>query len=263
MTTDASAVAGTAVALRPEPHHDLLDVAVEGDLDDLDALDAVVDAVAALSAGARDRQVRLVADHPADVAHPLPGAVAARLGLTEHRELLQLRRPLPVPEQHPARRGAALPLRRFDPGRDALAWIRQNNRAFAWHPDQGHQDEASLRATLDEPWVELAGFLVLDDPDRPGELAGSCWTRRHEAADGDPALGEIFVIGVDPSCQGRGLGTALVLAGLDHLAAAGLRVGMLYVEATNAAALGTYERLGFVPHLRRRIAAAPHGGAPR
>jgi mycothiol synthase len=148
-------------------------------------------------------------------------------------------------------------LRPFDPTTDVDAWIRQNNRAFATHPDQGTQTPASLAATLAEPWVDLAGFLVADDPDRPGELAGSCWTRRHPADETDPELGEIFVIGVDPSWHGRGLGARLVLAGLDHLASRDLATAMLYVDATNEPARRLYRRLGFEPHRRRRVSTAP------
>ena len=57
-----------------------------------------------------------------------------------------------------------------------------------------------------------------------------------------------------PSAQGRGLGAALTLKGLHHLAAKlsgdaqGADSGsdvMLYVEADNSAAVKTYRRLGF------------------
>ena len=48
-------------------------------------------------------------------------------------------------------------------------------------------------------------------------------------------MGEIYVIGVDPDFHGRGWGRALTEAGLDWLAGQGLRTGMLYVDAANAA----------------------------
>lgn len=252
----ASSTAPGAVALRVGGDGSHLDVTIAGPLDD--ASDPTVAAAARLVAqagcGAPGVELRLVADHPAGALHPLPEAVARRLGLERVRDLLQLRRPLPVPPDHPARAAApALALRPFRPERDVEPWVRQNDRAFAWHPDQGGRSADQLRAQLEEPWVDLAGFLVLDDPDHPDRLAGSCWTRVHPASGTDPALGEIFVIGVDPDHHGRGLGAALVLAGLDHLAAAGLGTAMLYVEADNAPALRLYDRLGFTVHQRRRI----------
>lgn len=172
-------------------------------------------------------------------------ASARGAGFDGIRDIRQLRRPLPL---GPAERAGvpALATRPFRPGVDEAPWIEVNNRSFASHPDQGGQSAADLRALIDEPWFDPDGFLLLDaDPtsSRAGQLDGFCWTKVH--ADHDPPLGEIFVIGVDPSAGGRGLGRALTIAGLDHLHQHGQTVGMLYVDLDNVVAVAMYERLGF------------------
>jgi mycothiol synthase len=180
-------------------------------------------------------------------AEPVPTGLAeglAERGFELTRTTLQLRRALPVEADA---RGQAEPIsvRPFEPGRDDAAWLEVNNRAFAWHPDQSGRTLDHLRALEAEPWFRADGFLV-HDADRGGGLDGFCWTKIHDEV--DPPLGEIFVIGVDPDAHGRGLGRALVLAGLDWLHGAGLRHAMLYVEADNVPARHLYDSLGFTLH---------------
>jgi mycothiol synthase len=175
--------------------------------------------------------------------------LAAAHGLRFERELLQLRRPLPVEGPR-----APVAVRAFVPGTDESAWLEANNRAFASHPEQGGWDLATLREHEQEPWFDPAGFLVHEED---GRLAASCWTKVHGSA--DPPMGEIYVISVDPAFHGRGLGRAMTLAGLDHLAATGLTVGMLYVDGSNGAAVALYRSIGFTDHHADRAYAGVVG----
>jgi mycothiol synthase len=174
-------------------------------------------------------------------------ALATAHGFTLGRDLFQLQVPLPLAHPAWARR---LGTRPFRPGVDDDAWLAVNNRAFAWHPEQGGWTRETLAETVREPWFDADGFLLHEREDG-GEtrLAGFCWTKVHEA----PALGEIYVIAVDPDFAGLGLGRALTVAGLQWLhEARGLTTGMLYVDASNTPAVTLYEQLGFtVDHVDR------------
>ena len=165
-------------------------------------------------------------------------------GFEPERDLLQLRVTLPLP---PDVVSATRPLatRPFVPGHDEEAWVETNNRAFAGHPEQGDWTVDQLRERMAAGWVDLEGFLVADDPDGKG-LIGSCWTKIHH--DHVPVLGEIYVIDVDPRHHGQGWGRSLTVAGLQSLAKRGVRIGMLYTDASNEAAMALYQSLGFHLH---------------
>jgi mycothiol synthase len=171
--------------------------------------------------------------------------LATAAGLAPERELRQLRVALPLPG--PVRWPAGVTVRTFRPGEDESAWVAVNNRAFAGHPEQGAWTVDMLRAREAEDWFDPEGFLLAFDGDG---LAGSCWTKVHppRPPHEPDALGEIYVIGADPARHGTGLGRSLTAGGLASLAARGLTMGMLYVDAANAAAVGLYTELGFTTH---------------
>jgi mycothiol synthase len=183
-------------------------------------------------------------------------AVAALVGLPERRDILRLERDLPLPRD-PSADAPDIAVRPLRPGSaDEEAWVATNNRSFAGHPDQGRESVATLHQAMAEPWFDPQGFLLLDgDPavDEGGRLDGFCWVKVHPASAEEPAAGEIYVIGVDPDAGGRGLGRALVTAGLDHMAAQGLTRALLYVDADNPPARRLYDRLGFTTARTRRV----------
>jgi mycothiol synthase len=168
--------------------------------------------------------------------HPAAARLAARHQLERVRELWVMRRPSSAP----------LPELILPPGMsirgyrdsDAEAVIAVNAAAFAAHPEQGGMDAAGLAVRMSEPWFDPAGLLVAEDDD--GTLLGFHWTKRHNTR-----LGEVYVVGISPAAQGRGLGRLLTLAGLHHLVALGVEEVLLYVESDNTPAVHVYSGLGF------------------
>jgi mycothiol synthase len=177
--------------------------------------------------------------------HPSAAAIALDLGFQPARELWQLRRLL-ADDSAPgaAQMPSGVSLRAFRPGEDDEAWLALNRLAFADHPEQGRWTAEDLRVRLAEPWFDPAGFLLAVQ-EATGRLLGFHWTKVHPAAGATPATGEVYVLGVDPDTHGLGLGRALTDAGLRHLRERGLDRVMLYVDATNTAAVALYRRLGF------------------
>jgi mycothiol synthase len=156
----------------------------------------------------------------------LPGAVAlaGSLGFERFRALWRMRRSL-ADELPPLTMPPGVRLRTFQPGRDEDTWVRLNARAFADHPEQGTWTRADLERREREPWFSPEGFFLAE---RDGRPAGFHWTKVHPPGEDGEPLGEVYVVGVDPSAQGLGLGKALTLAGLHHLRSAGLPAVMLY-----------------------------------
>ena len=201
--------------------------------------------VRSMEAASPDGRLRLWAHG----RHADAAALARSRGYVEERVLWQLRRSL-LSELPEAPLPAGIRLRPFVVDRDEPAWIEVNNRAFASHPDQGGWTVADLRVRESEPWFDPAGFL-LAERDSDGALIGFHWTKVHggvgragEDHDHGP-IGEVYVLGIDPSAQRRGLGAALTVAGLRHLRDRGLTQVMLYVDESNTSAFRLYERLGF------------------
>jgi mycothiol synthase len=166
-------------------------------------------------------------------------ALAEAASMQPGRTLYQMRRPLPTGMP------VTIETRAFVPGVDDDAWLAVNNRAFADHGEQGGWTIDTFRHRQEESWFDPEGFRVLD---LDGRMAGFCWTKVHADVNTTEALGEIYVIAVDPEFHGRGLGAQLTLSGLDHLATAGITTGMLYVDADNTPAVSLYEGLGFRIH---------------
>lgn len=176
-------------------------------------------------------------------------SLAKSTGLVVVRELLKLRLDLRSADLAMPKLPNEVTLRNFTAG-DEAAWLAVNARAFADHPEQGRISRADLDARIAEPWFDHESFLLAMRGSGAGaELVGFIWLKVPPVTDQhaglQDAVGEVYVLGVDPSAQGQGLGSALTSAGLAKLAELGVHTAELYVESTNQAALKAYTTAGF------------------
>ncbi|MEO7121830.1 MAG: mycothiol synthase [Lacisediminihabitans sp.] len=187
--------------------------------------------------------------------HPDARALAKRYDFEPVRELLQMRAEVPTEDvsihslrehsTHESRTDSPTRVDAFRPGVDDAEWLAVNARAFATHPEQGKLTQADLDARIAEKWFDENDFLVLRDDD--DDMMGFCWLKV-EKEQPEERIGEFYAVGVHPKYQGLGLGRALVHAGLNRLAASGIRTASLYVEADNVAAVHLYRSFGFATH---------------
>jgi mycothiol synthase len=129
----------------------------------------------------------------------------------------------------------------FNPA-DSDEWLELNNKIFVTHPDQGDWVMQDLTNRIKENWFDSEGFFLARDR---GEMIGFCWTKIHHDRVNEGPIGEIYVIGVDPSAHSSGLGKALMLTAMHYFQSKEIKESMLYVDADNHAALILYKKLGF------------------
>lgn len=175
--------------------------------------------------------------------HPAARRLAERHGFFAARTVLHLGAPIPdavpLPELP-----AGFRIARMAVGADDDEWVELNARIFDTHPEQGRLTVDDLAARQAEPWFDGDDALLLRDA--TGRLVGYVWVRAVAERDGDGAAGEFYVLGVDPGLVGRGLGRALLRAGLARLCALGCEDAVVSVEADNPAAVHLFRSAGFV-----------------
>ena len=130
-------------------------------------------------------------------------------------------------------------LRAFRYGTDEQALTDLQNATFngSWGfcPNTVEEISARVRSSRCHP----DGIILVAGE---GRLAGYNWTTRTSSEDG--AVGWIEMTGVHPDFRSRGLGRAVVVAGMAHLKGNGVDLIELEVDSQNAPATTLYRRLG-------------------
>jgi len=109
---------------------------------------------------------------------------------------------------------------------------------------EGGWDAPGFAVRRATEWFRAEDLLLLEERDggATGGLLGVHWTKRRGGG-----VGEVHNLALAPAARGRGLGGALLDAGLAHLAAVGCHEVILWVDAENTPALDLYRSRGFVP----------------
>lgn len=126
---------------------------------------------------------------------------------------------------------------------DLEAFVELNNAAFTSHEDQSGWSLEKARARLSQDWVRFDELFLAEEN---GDLLAFHWTKRHTTDEGTPA-GEVYIIGVHPKAQGRGLGKVMLLTGLHALVNGGAEVLDLWVNENEEVPYTLYQTMGFEP----------------
>ena len=171
-----------------------------------------------------------------------PGQVdaAGRLGYVQGRAVLRMSGPMPT------QRPASVPGISIGPMTvsDVEGIVAVNNSAFADHREQGSMTVEGFRSLMTLAWFDPMGVHVARSGER---IVGFCMTKHEEQA-----VGEVYVLAVDPDRSGLGIGRALAQRGYAAMAASGAVTARAWVDEDNRPAVGLYEVLGLVEDFRSR-----------
>lgn len=175
---------------------------------------------------------------------PAAKSFASAHGGRVERTLLLLGRSLSDLDQEAAPERPDIALKPFEPGTDDAELLRINSAAFSWHPEQGRFSQEELDQRKAAPWfnAKYLRMALLD-----GQPSAFVWVKPPV---GSQEAAELYVLGVHPDAQGRGIGQFLTREALEIAKVTGARRMILWTEKTNVAALRTYEATGFSEDLR-------------
>ena len=143
-------------------------------------------------------------------------------------------------ELPPVRMPEGFELRPFRLDQDEQALTDLQNVAFGenWGFCPNSVEEVAARVRMKSNVPD--GILLITDGGKP---AAYNWTHRNENSFG--SVGFIGMTGVHPDYRGNGLGTAVVVAGLEYLRGEGIATVELEVDSQNTPAQNLYLKLGF------------------
>ena len=150
-------------------------------------------------------------------------------------------------------RSAAAPLwppgytcRTFVPGQDEVISCRLENASFQGEWEYTPYPLAETEGFVQNPFFRPEGvFYAVSD----GQVIGECWNWIDVPPSATPSpetRGDIWCLCVLPDHRGRGLGRALLLAGIQWLRQQGMIAACLTVDGANERARHLYESVGFV-----------------
>lgn len=176
---------------------------------------------------------------------PAASAFATAHGGSAKRTLLCLGRSLTDRDDEMARPDRPdIKLTTFVPGDDDAELLRINAAAFSWHPEQGRFSQEELDQRKGAAWFNEK-YLRLAHVD--GQVNAFVWVKPPIGAE---TSAELYVLGVHPNAQGRGIGQYLTREALILARNTTARRMILWTEDTNEAALRTYEATGFSEDVR-------------
>lgn len=171
-----------------------------------------------------------------------PGQVdaAGRLGYNQARDVLRMSGPMPSVAPGSVSGISIGPMTE----RDIDAIVGVNNRAFANHREQGSMTANGFRSLMALSWFDPAGVHVARSGER---IVGFCVTKHEEHA-----VGEVYLLAVNPDQAGSGIGRALAQRSFAGSADRGAVTARAWVDATNEPAVGLYRAMGLTEDFRNR-----------
>jgi mycothiol synthase len=144
---------------------------------------------------------------------------------------------------------AGYEVRSFVPGRDEQTAVSLENECFADGWEYLPVEVGEIEGFVRSPSFRADGVIFAV---HGGRVVGECWNWIDDeriARTGDNR-GDIWCLCVHPQHRGRGLGRALLLAGVDWLRSRGIESAYLSVDGANDRAKHLYPSVGFVTQHR-------------